>query len=198
MPLQTERSREAQNTLRCLVFPDFGIPRRNVKGSFDFLCPLPTPCPGTARFISMGWEVWLGWGATSYPLLSQTMAITLTTHPSLPPPSFRAACRNGQPALHGTEVNIMSPWLPGAPLGHGLAHKVLLNSHATVDLRKCFYARTVASGLLLWDCHIGTVALGLSPWDCHIETVTLGPRTSPRPPDFKTSCKNTFRKKNAF
>lgn len=49
----------------------------------------------------------------------------------------------------------MSLGLPGAPLGHGLAPEVLLNSHATVDLRKCFYARTVALGLSPWDCHLG-------------------------------------------
>lgn len=56
--LQTER-REAENTL---AFPDFVTPRRNVKGSFDFLCPLPTPCPGTGlfHFHGVGGMAWVG------------------------------------------------------------------------------------------------------------------------------------------
>jgi len=62
------------------------------------------------------------------------------------------------------------PVAPAAPQGHNLAPELLLNSHATVDFRKFFYAKAV----------------------------TLGPRTFPRPPDFKTSCKNTSRKKLSF
>lgn len=51
-----------------------------------------------------------------------------------------------------------------------------------------------------WTCSqlltLGRVLMpGLLPWDCCLELVTLGPGPSPRPADFKTSWKNTFRKK---
>lgn len=110
--------------------------------------PCPLPALGQAHFIPMGWEICLRREAASYLLLGQPMALTLTTQPipSLDP-LLSAAHRNCQPALHGTEVTTVSPWVPGATLGHGLAHEVPLKSHTTADLRKCFYAKAVALGL---------------------------------------------------
>lgn len=143
MSLCTEGIREAENTLRHLAFPQFSSPRRNVKGSFDFPCPCPLPA--LDRLVSLLWggKYGLGGGAASTPWPAHgpaphsTLCLGLLTKTA----SLPYVAQRSPTCSH----------VPSAPLGRGLAHKVLLNSHTSVDIRRCFYARTAAQGLSPWD-----------------------------------------------
>lgn len=161
-----ERSRDAENKWKHLALPDFGTPIGNVRGSFDFLCLLPSPCPGQALLISVEWEVGFGWGVASWLLLRQT-----NTYHSLHSPPLFLHC----PGVLTTMARQphMAQRSPPCPCD-------FLVSHCTV----AWFPRYHKQWPWKWFC-ARTVTLGQQPWDCYLGTKNIVKATR---------CQNKLRK----
>ena len=147
MSLQTGSRREAENTLEPLAVPDFGTPRRTAKGSFDFLCPLPTPCPGTGsfHFRGMGGMALVGGSTPPTPQPAHSHHAHCPAH--LPTQRSAQGCSPKWPAtLVRDRVHAVSLWL-------------LLPHRATTWLLSC--CSTVMPLLTLGSFFMPR----LSPWD---------------------------------